>query len=980
MNSPSNGDNTSPVGESIAERGRLEDQIARERQARLAAEKIATARLERLTGELSSLRSEQRDLNEVFRQGVPGELSHAIWLFGQGLLAPESSNDGLPGDITAEDLHGQIDGLIRTAELRGWALFAVDGQAVDLVHHWMSEDIDLDFGTRFPPLGNMPLLREALKRHPGEVFEIDFSKVDVVAGRKTPPALLSNSVFFNIVGDVGVRTHFLVIFAESHLQRFIAEVVAQAASAAIRMRIRGQASVEAARARAKRALIQLQTLVSTGAMLAAATTDDIWIAAGDSAQLMSALLEVPGLAWYELDHSQQEYVLRFSWVDEPYSGQRSLSERIAFGTRPFMDRCRLNGGVNYEIPPKPTLLAPSRLGLTVDFRGQPQHLLIAARLSTDAWPEQYNETLQQYAMQVRNAIIRTQHEDSLNKYFLDCPVPMVLRNTTSLELVDYNEAFADFIGADREELKGTTPDFVLYEDVSQLSAEMSERDGWIFEVKDDFTPAEGDSKILRTFKKTDGSVRLALTQCTDLTASSSLLVNWIVDITEEARKLTEIRHLVSHDELTGCLNETGLYERLKAELSTPYTLVLADCDRFSEYNESYGFTVGNEVLLHMARKIRRSFDEECLICRSGADHFMIIVPGVHSTESVTHSVRMAMTAIAEPLCVGPDNTEIRPSVSFGIARGRTISDVNETRTSAARALAECKARGGRSFRWGDGAEASSSTSASLALEAEMSRALEHELRVFYQPIGSFVSGGTKGAEALVRWQHPERGLLPAGAFMELAERVGMAADISEFVMRTAFADAASWPDEHLQVAVNLTSTQLDSTYNLHERFTDALTSSGLSPSRAKLEVTESSLIGDLDEAQAVLKELRDAGAEVYLDDFGTGYSALSYLRHLPIDGIKIDRSFVAGIATDESSIPSELAHVRKWNLDNAFVEIIVSVASSLGLVCVAEGVETSAQENFLRDLGVDLFQGYLLSKPIPDRHFRRFLEQHRDLG
>ena len=379
-------------------------------------------------------------------------------------------------------------------------------------------------------------------------------------------------------------------------------------------------------------------------------------------------------------------------------------------------------------------------------------------------------------------------------------------------------------------------------------------------------------------------------------------------------------------------------------------VLFADVDRFKVVNDSLGHDAGDRLLVTLSRRLREVLRPGDTLARFGGDEFAVLCEEVPEDDVVGIAERM-MEALAEPLTAG--GREVFVSVSVGIAVTQDPDQRPEALLrDADAAMYLAKDRGRARFELFDEAMRDESTER-LLLESALRRAPERgELRALYQPIVRLTDGSMVAAEALVRWEHPERGLLEASQFVPLAEETGIIVPVGAWMLDEACREAASWSGngDAAAVSVNLSARQL-SRPDLVDAVDRALRESGLNPDRLWLEITESVLMEDPDAAVNALERLRALGVHLSVDDFGTGYSSLAYLRRFPVDALKVDRSFVAGLGRDPE--------------DSAIVEAVVSMAHSLGLSVIAEGVETDEQLARLRDLGCELAQGFYFAAPVP---------------
>ncbi len=415
----------------------------------------------------------------------------------------------------------------------------------------------------------------------------------------------------------------------------------------------------------------------------------------------------------------------------------------------------------------------------------------------------------------------------------------------------------------------------------------------------------------------------------------------------------ELEHRATHDQLTGLRNTYGLQLALAPMLAAdePFAVLFVDLDHFKDVNDCFGHAIGDRLLQAVAKRLRRGAPPGALLARNGGDEFVVIVPRCEAAQASAAAAQV-VDALRQPIIIA--TTEHRSGASVGIAmypeHGLERDDLLRR---ADIALYESKRRGrGRATLFHPALDAWVRERGDLL--SGLARALERsEFVVHYQPRLDAATGAVVSAEALVRWQHPERGLTLPGVFIELAESAGLIDALGLVVMEAAIVQLAEWARAGIaieRVSVNVSQHQFASGL-LVPRLRDLLLRHGVAGDRLEIEVTESVLGGDIDSVRRQLLELRGLGLLIAMDDFGTGYSSLSQLRTLPIDVMKIDRAFVKDLETDANAV--------------AIARTIVTLARALGLHVVAEGIETRAQAVLLTDMGCDQFQGFLYSKPVP---------------
>ena len=430
----------------------------------------------------------------------------------------------------------------------------------------------------------------------------------------------------------------------------------------------------------------------------------------------------------------------------------------------------------------------------------------------------------------------------------------------------------------------------------------------------------------------------------------------------------QLAHRAAHDDLTGLSNRYGLHQALSQCLAQRPpgrgpAVVFIDLDRFKDVNDRHGHAVGDAVLGLAADRLRAVVGAGDVLARKGGDEFVIVLPDADSATAVELAGRV-VGALAEPFRLASVEHVCGASVGVAVcpAHGEAIEELLRC---ADIALYESKNAGrGRCTLFDPAQDLALRERADLlaALRAAVQR---DEFVVHYQPRLDAASGAVVGAEALVRWQRPGVGLQQPGSFIELAEDAGLIGAIGLRVLDSALAQMARWEREGLRlprVSVNVSARQLDAG-DLVEHVQSALRRHGLEAACLELEVTERLLSGDLDRVRTQLQQLREMGVAIAMDDFGTGYSSMAQLRVLPIDVMKIDRTFVRDLETDASAI--------------AIARAIVALGKSLSLTLVAEGIETDGQAGLLRAMACDEFQGFLYGRPMPAASFASMLASRR---
>ena len=436
------------------------------------------------------------------------------------------------------------------------------------------------------------------------------------------------------------------------------------------------------------------------------------------------------------------------------------------------------------------------------------------------------------------------------------------------------------------------------------------------------------------------------------------LVFQVEDVSARRHAEVALAHQVLHDDLTGLPNRPLLAEHLsaacaRAESAGTYVAVLfLDLDDFKEVNDSLGHETGDRVLIEVAGRLRGCLRETDTAARLGGDEFVVVCEGLADPREANLVADRIDRALAIPMTAG--DTELSVTVSVGISTAGAAAYPESLLRDADTAMYEAKANGKDRYEIYDAAMGVVARR-QLTLARELSQALvRDQLLLHYQPTYDLHTGSIIGVEALLRWQHPTRGLLRPAEFLDVAEGRRLMIPIGDWVLATAIAQASTW--QHTfgarapEMWVNISSQQLGRQH-LPAVIEQVLAATGLTPAKLGLEVTERQLIGSADAAQADLLDLRDLGLRLAVDDFGTGFNSLGYLRQFPFDEIKIDQSFISGLGRDRT--------------DTAVTTSVIALGRSLELVVVAEGVETEDQYQRLQDLGCDLAQGYLLQRPAP---------------
>ena len=437
------------------------------------------------------------------------------------------------------------------------------------------------------------------------------------------------------------------------------------------------------------------------------------------------------------------------------------------------------------------------------------------------------------------------------------------------------------------------------------------------------------------------------------------------DITERRRAEKIIAHMAHHDALTDLPNRVLFQERLAETLlgamdEKRLAVFYLDLDNFKAVNDTLGHQYGDELLKRVADRLRGCVDEHITVARVGGDEFAIILPDVANIDDAATLAKRVCKAIREPYDLFGHMVVADTSIGIAVAPDNGTSP-DHLLKNADMALYRAKGDGRGVFRFFE-PEMDATIKARRALENALREALyEGQFTLHYQPILNLDDNRVPCCEALIRWNHPERGMVPPAEFIPVAEEIGLIVAIGEWVLRQACADAATWPNQ-TKVAVNLSPIQMLNA-KLVPVVIGALAAAGLPASRLELEITESVLLKNTEATVPALYQLRSLGVKISMDDFGTGYSSLSYLRRFPFDKLKIDRCFISDLSIDDEN---GLAIVRS----------VTALAKSLGMITTAEGVETKEQLELVRMVGCTEVQGYYVGRPQPLKDVSRLLKDY----
>jgi diguanylate cyclase (GGDEF)-like protein/PAS domain S-box-containing protein len=554
---------------------------------------------------------------------------------------------------------------------------------------------------------------------------------------------------------------------------------------------------------------------------------------------------------------------------------------------------------------------------------------------------------------VRSQNLLREHAGGLRALFVNSPHPMFVYERATGRFLEVNEVAMTHYGYSRDEFREMSVD-----DLSPNHAPSASTSG-----------SSGASETCRHVVKGGREIDVELSSHDVHLAGREAVLVAVQDVTERNMLERELRHQAFHDSLTGLANRALFADRVSHAASrrspegTSVAVVMLDLDDFKTINDSLGHSAGDALLLAVARRLRECIRASDTAARLGGDEFAILIEDVIDVEVVESRIELLMTALSAPFDVA--GTSIIVTASAGIAFDHDVDGPEELFRNSDTAMYRAKAEGKGCVRTFE-PTMHDAAKARLETERELRDAItRNELVVYYQPSIELRSGQVTGFEALVRWNHPTRGLLSPAEFIPLAEETGLITGIGRWVLGEAATQAREWqdtfPGARLRIAVNLSAAQFNDRH-LVDEVAVVLAGAGIDPTLLTLEMTETAVMRNSDVAIQCLHRLRRLGVKLAIDDFGTGYSSLSYLRTLPVDTVKIDRSFIEGIGRETRA--------------HGVVEAILSLARTLELETVAEGVERSEQAAALHGLGCQLAQGFYYSPPMAPELVLPYLTQH----
>jgi diguanylate cyclase (GGDEF)-like protein/PAS domain S-box-containing protein len=548
-------------------------------------------------------------------------------------------------------------------------------------------------------------------------------------------------------------------------------------------------------------------------------------------------------------------------------------------------------------------------------------------------------------------------EERFHSAFENAPIGMSLVDLDG-RFIQVNRAFSDITGYDGAELLGKSSQSITHSEDLESDLQHLRRmvAGEIdhYQIETRFLHSAGHpvwTRVSRSLVHGHGGEPLHL-------------VSQVEDITQRKQSDLMLTHMALHDSLTGLPNRTLALDRLSLALARterhPFSVAVLflDLDRFKVINDSLGHNLGDQLLVAVAARLREAVRPSDTVARIGGDEFVVVCEDITGVEDAARIAERIADALARPFDLSAEEVFLATSVGIALSSGPADTPENLLRDADA-AMYRAKEGGRNRYEVFDSSMRVRAVER-LDMERALRRALERsEFRLFYQPVVEISTETVVGVEALLRWDHPERGLLRPAEFISLAEETGLILPIGKWALQEACRQEQIWregnPDRApLTIAVNLSARQLAQP-DVAEMVAGVLASTATDPAHVWLEITESILTGDTEATVAALRALKALGVRLSVDDFGTGYSSLLYLKNFPVDTLKVDQSFVSGLGRDSE--------------DSAIVAGVVGLAQTLGLTAIAEGVETEGQLSALRSLGCDLAQGYLFGRPEPPDGF-----------
>jgi diguanylate cyclase (GGDEF)-like protein/PAS domain S-box-containing protein len=590
-------------------------------------------------------------------------------------------------------------------------------------------------------------------------------------------------------------------------------------------------------------------------------------------------------------------------------------------------------------------------------RGAPAMLVVAGPTVTDASVE---AALRALATQIALALDSAALSEEVHRRRSEARFGSLVQHSSDLIIVLGSDGRVNYQSPSIERVLGYTPEDVLGTVFTRL-VEPADRSRVLQLVEGAVTGAGDATQVVEcTLLHRDGDRRqfeILMTNLLDEEHVGGIVLN-ARDVSERKAFEAQLTHQAFHDAVTGLANRALFAERVRHAIARSRreergcAVLFLDLDDFKEINDSLGHAAGDEVLIEVARRLDSAVRGADTAARFGGDEFAVLLEDVETSQDAADTAERVLEALSLPLRAGHKELTLRCSLGISVQSADRVAGADEMIRDADAAMYIAKRDGKGGYRLFE-PEMHEGVLERLELRTDLQRAITAgQLELYYQPVVRLEDGGISGFEALLRWNHPERGMVPPDQFIPIAEETGLIVPIGRWVLREGCRHAtrvlASMPGQTPSIAINLSLKQIHQS-DIVADVRDALADSGLDPERLTLEITETVLMADTEHAVERLCELKELGVRLALDDFGTGYSSLSYLSKFPVDILKMDRSFLGKDASPEAA---DLAHA------------VIALGATLDLEVVAEGIELAEQWETLRDLGCDLGQGYLFSRPM----------------
>jgi diguanylate cyclase (GGDEF)-like protein/PAS domain S-box-containing protein len=549
----------------------------------------------------------------------------------------------------------------------------------------------------------------------------------------------------------------------------------------------------------------------------------------------------------------------------------------------------------------------------------------------------------------RSSLALEQARRRFQQAFHSAPTGMALVRLDDGRVVDANQSLGEMLGLDNGHLVGRTlREFTHPDDVKEAVPHRARLELGIVD----------SYRIDQRYRRSDGEYIWARTRVSSTEDDGVMLaITHIEDVTEQRRTAEQLTHAARHDELTGLPNRSYLMhlleERLESAAPSSVGVIFVDLDQFKVVNDSLGHGMGDELLVVVAARLRDVVRDDDVLARFGGDEFVVVIDGEGYPVDPGEVAERIRRAVLAPVMV--DDHELFVTASIGFSLNVDGMGPADLLRDADAAMYRAKDRGRDRV---EAFQAGGHVDSALALRTagELRKGIERdEIVPYFQPIVDLETGRIVGFEALARWLHPDRGLLPPSDFLPLAEETGLLVELGTAMLRNSLAQLARWravgmPAANGFISVNVGTRQLiDPAF--HSLVAGLLAETGIDADSVWLEITETALLADVKAVTVSLRELRNLGLHLSVDDFGTGYSSLTYLKRFPVEAIKIDRAFVNGLGIEAD--------------DTTIVDAVIKLGQALGLAVVAEGIETPLQLARLRELGCNRGQGYLFGRPRP---------------